>query len=178
MRYRRDKTLGGRYFFTLVTEHRQALLTLPENIERLRESFRRERQRHPFLIDAMVVMPDHLHCLMVLPEGDTDYSGRLARIKRYFSIGCRGAAIPVNASRAAKRERPVWQRRFWEHLIRDDEDWRRHMDYIHYNPVKHGHAFSPWEWPYSSLRRSAERGWYEPGWGLSVSKAAEELIYG
>ena len=176
MRYRRTRASGGCYFFTLVTEHRQAILTLPNNIERLREGFRRERQRHPFQIDAMVVLPDHLHCLMTLPEGDSDYSGRLARVKRYFSIGCTGVYIAVSTSREAKRERPVWQRRFWEHLIRDEDDWRCHMDYIHYNPMKHGYSASPWDWPFSSLRKAAERGWYEPGWGTSVPAEVRELI--
>ena len=165
MRYRRNITNGGCYFFTLVTERRQSLLTLPGNMERLREAFRRERQRHPFTLDAVVVLPEHLHILMTLPEGDSDYAGRLLRIKRYFSAGCTGVTIPLSPSRERKRECPVWQRRFWEHLIRDDDDWRRHMDYIHYNPVKHGLAASPWAWPHSSLLRCAERGWYEPGWG-------------
>jgi len=146
MHYRRDKTAGGCYFFTLVTEHRQTLLTLPDNVARLREAFRREKQRNPFTLDAVVVLPEHIHCIMTLPEGDTDYSGRLSRIKRYFSVGCTGVTKPGSSSREMKRERPVWQRRFWEHLIRNDEDWRRHMDYIHYNPVKHGLVTSPWEW--------------------------------
>ena len=167
MHYRRDQG-GGHYFFTLVTEKRQPLLTLPDNINRLREAFRREKIAHPFDLDAVVVLPDHLHCLWQLPEGDSDFSGRWARIKRYFSIGCVGVVLVSNASRLAKREKAVWQRRFWEHRIRDEADWRRHMDYIHYNPVKHGHVSDPWAWPHSSLRQCAARGWYAEGWGAST----------
>ncbi|MDP2788113.1 MAG: transposase [Pseudomonadota bacterium] len=166
MHYRRDKE-GHHYFFTLVTEQRQPLLTLPENIDRLREAFRREKAKHPFEIEAVVILPEHLHCLWLLPEGDADFSGRWARIKRYFSIGCVGATLAGNPSRLAKREKPVWQRRFWEHRIRDEADWRRHLDYIHYNPVKHGHVNDPWAWPHSSLRKCAARGWYPEGWGAS-----------
>ena len=178
MHYRRDRTAGGTYFFTVVTERRQPLLTLPGNIERLRESFGRERKRHAFEIESIVVLPDHLHCIWVLPGGDSDYSGRWARIKRYFSMGCAGVDAPASVSRKAKREHNVWQRRFWEHLIRDDADWRRHIDYIHYNPVKHGYAASPWEWPYSSLQRCAEQGWYPQKWGECEPVAIKELAAG
>ena len=174
MRYRRDKE-AHHYFFTLVTEQRQPLLTLPENIDRLRTAFRREMTSHPFEMDAVVILPDHLHCLWLLPENDTDYSKRWARIKRYFSVGCIGVTLSTSASRIAKRERPVWQRRFWEHRIRDEEDWRRHMDYIHYNPVKHGHATSPWDWPHSSLRQCAARGWYPENWSIAFDMSASEV---
>ncbi len=175
MRYRRDKE-AHHYFFTLVTEQRQPLLTLPENIDLLRTAFQREKTAHPFEMDAVVILPDHLHCLWLLPENDTDYSKRWARIKRYFSTGCTGITLIPSASRLAKRERPVWQRRFWEHRIRDEEDWRRHMDYIHYNPVKHGHAASPWDWPHSSLRQCAARGWYPENW--SVAPDMKEIEVG
>jgi len=167
MHYRRDRMAGGCYFFTVVTYNRQPVLTMPDNIDRLRESLRREIQRHPFEIDAMVVLPEHLHCLWRLPVGDTDYSGRWNRIKRYFSIGCCGVSASVTKSRESKREHAVWQRRFWEHRISDDEDWRRHMDYIHDNPVKHGHAQSPCEWPHSSCNRCVESGLYETNWGAN-----------
>jgi putative transposase len=176
MQYRRDRTAGATYFFTVVTEQRQPILTLPGNVERLREAFRRERQHHPFTLDAVVVLPDHLHCLMVLPEDDSDYSGRISRIKRYFSVGCDGVSARVSAAKSKKRERPVWQRRFWEHLIRDDDDWRRHIDYLHFNPVKHGVAGSPWDWPYSSLRRSEARGWYERSWGATFPENIREMM--
>jgi putative transposase len=167
MQYRRERMAGGHYFFTVVTHKRQPVLTLPDTIERLRESVRREKQRHAFEIDAMVVLPDHLHCLWRLPEGDTDYSGRWSRIKRYFSTGCHDVTALMTPSRESKREKAVWQRRFWEHRIRDDEDWRRYMDYIHYNPVKHGCAVSPREWPYSSFLRCVKDGMYDPNWGVN-----------
>ncbi len=167
MRYRRDRQ-SNCYFFTVVTEGRQSLLVLPANVDRLREAFRREKAAYPFELDAVVILPDHLHCLWKLPEGDTDYSGRWARIKCYFSVGCSGASAEPSASRRAKREHAVWQRRFWEHRIRDEEDWRRHMDYIHYNPVRHGYVADPWLWPHSSLRRCAARSLYPEGWGAAA----------
>ncbi len=165
MQYRRARIEGGCYFFTVVTHQRQPLLTLPENITRLRETFRRERSRHPFEIEAIVILPDHLHALWRLPQGDSDYSGRWNRIKRYFSIGCLGVEGPASASRLRKRERPVWQRRFWEHVIRDETDWRRHMDYIHYNPVKHGYCEAVKAWPYSSFMHWVRKGGYPVDWG-------------
>lgn len=168
MRYRRNKTDGGCYFFTLVTDHRQSLLTLPDNIGRLRDAFKREQKSNPFSIDAIVILPDHVHFIIRLPENDSDYSGRISRIKRYFSIGCKGINVLTSTSKGSKRELPVWQRRFWEHLVRDDEDWRRHMDYIHYNPVKHGFVNYPWDWPYSSLEKCEKRGWYDRGWAVSL----------
>jgi putative transposase len=168
MQYRRNHD-GSHYFFTVVTAERQKLLTQPRHIQRLRTAFQREMQRHPFAMEAIVVLPDHLHCLWQLPDGDTDYSGRWSRIKRYFSTGFQETARPNTRSRLAKRELNIWQRRFWEHRIRDEADWRRHMDYIHYNPVKHGHCQSPWDWQYSSLRRCEALGWYAPGWGVAKS---------
>ncbi|HUP93220.1 MAG TPA: transposase [Solimonas sp.] len=166
MRYRRAHAEGACYFFTLVTQRRQPLLTLPVNVARLREAFRREREVRPFVVDAIVVMPDHLHCLWTLPEGDADYSGRWSRIKRYVSAGAVG--VPEHArtsSRIAKRESGFWQRRFWEHTIRDEADWRNHMDYIHFNPVKHGLVQSASDWPHSSFARCVARGLYDRGWG-------------
>ena len=134
MRYRRDRTPGGCYFFTLVTMDRQPLLTLPENLERLQQSFHLENQRRSFQIDGLIVLPDHLHCILKLPENDDNYPVRITNIKKFFSMGCKGISAEVTPSRKAKGEKPVWQRRYWEHRIRDQEDWRRHMDYIHYNP--------------------------------------------
>jgi putative transposase len=103
-------------------------------------------------MDAVVVLPDHLHCLWRLPERDSDFSTRWRLIKHFFSSG-------------QKQNTPIWQRRFWEHTIRDEEDWGRHVDYIHYNPVKHDLVSSPSEWEFSSFSRAVERGWYSAGWG-------------
>lgn len=124
------------------------------------------KRKYPFTIDAIVILPDHLHTLWQLPENDHDYSNRWSRIKRYFSTGCTLIDPTRPASREHKREQAIWQRRFWEHLIRDADDWHKHMDYIHYNPVKHGYAKCAAEWPYSSFKQYMREGWYAPDWGL------------
>lgn len=156
--YRRVFQPGGCYFFTVVTHERHPWLTETANIERLRQAFRQTKIARPFEMDAVVILPDHLHCLWSLPDGDSNYSERWRQIKRFVSI-----AIPMETNQ--RGEKCLWQRRYWEHLIRDEEDWRRHMDYIHYNPVKHGYVTAPADWPYSSFTRAVERGWYEPTWG-------------
>ncbi|MEA2078271.1 MAG: transposase [Pseudomonadota bacterium] len=165
MDYRRAKIPGTTYFFTLVTEHRRPLLI--EHIDRLRAAFRHVREKRPFRMEAIVVLPDHLHTLWTLPEGDSDYSTRWMQIKRKFSSSL--SAAPSNPSQASKREKGIWQRRFWEHCIRDELDWRNHLDYIHYNPVKHGLITRVYDWPYSSFHRFVERGWYSEDWGDEVS---------
>ncbi len=155
--YRRLYSPGARYFFTVVTELRKPLLI--ENIDRLREAFRMCRERHPFKIEAIVILPDHIHTVWQLPEGDEDFSKRWMVIKRYFS-----SAFPqakVSRSKIKKREKGIWQRRFWEHQIRDENDWRQHVDYIHFNPVKHGFVNHPQDWQYSSYQRAVEKGWYQ-----------------
>jgi putative transposase len=157
MEYRRFYQPGARYFFTVVTANRKPLLI--DNIERLRAAFKICKQRHPFEIEAVVVLPDHLHTIWRLPEGDDDFSKRWMVIKRYFSIGLPQAETSL--SKIKKREKGIWQRRFWEHYIRNETDWRRHMDYIHFNPVKHGYVDKPSDWPYSSFVKAVEQGWYE-----------------
>ena len=156
--YRRLYIPGGRYFFTLVTHRRRPLLAGPERVALLRAAFRKVLATRPFAIHAAVVLPDHLHCVCQLPAGDADYPGRWREIKKAFSRA-------LGASSDARRERGVWQRRFWEHAIRDDDDWRRHVDYVHYNPVKHGYAARAADWPFSSFRPAVERGWYTMDWG-------------
>ena len=167
MRYRRSQQQGGSYFFTVVTYGRQPLFSIQDNIGRLRIAFKREMGKYPFCIDAVVVLPDHLHAIWRLPENDNDYSSRWSRIKRYVSVGCVGAQEGQAPSRQKKREKSVWQRRFWEHAICDEDDWQHHMDYIHYNPVKHGYVQTPQEWPYSSFARCVEKGWYPANWGAT-----------
>ena len=123
------------------------------------------------MIDAIVLLPDHLHCLWTLPDGDTNYSMRWGLIKKEFTKQARnmvGAAHPTE-SRQRHREAMVWQRRFWEHQIRDDEDWRRHMDYIHYNPVKHGYVNAPKDWKLSSFHRHVKSGLYDENWGGGIT---------
>ncbi len=162
MEYRRYYQPGSSYFFTVVTDHRKPLLI--DHIDRLRAAFRHGMERYPFVIEGIVILPDHLHTLWRLPEHDADFSTRWSVIKRKFSTGI-PIASQVNASKYAKRERGIWQRRFWEHCIRDKDDWHRHLDYIHYNPVKHGYCLAPAEWPYSSFHRAVRQGMYQMDWG-------------
>jgi len=159
-RYRRADTPGATYFFTVVSYRRQPILCDEPIRSALRHAIAEVRTRHPFVVEAWVLLPDHLHCLWRLPEGDGDFSSRWRLIKRHVSAG-----IPAAVNK--RGEKTVWQRRYWEHLIRGEEDWRRHMDYIHYNPVRHGYVTAPAEWPHSSFRRCVERGWYEPDWGYA-----------
>lgn len=161
--YRRNRLPGGSYFFTVTLLDRSSCL-LTEHIEDLREAFRSVHRERPFTIDAMVVLPDHLHCIWRLPPGDTDYSLRWREIKARFS-----RQVPADERRTQGREnqneRSIWQRRFWEHTLRDDRDRERHIDYIHYNPVKHGHVSRVVDWPYSSFHRFVRAGVYPLDWG-------------
>ena len=156
--YRRALIPGGTYFFTVVTYNRQPLLTDHLNIRALGRAFRRVKKERPFTMDAFVLMPDHLHCLWTLPEGDADYSSRWRDIKKYAS---QDFTLPLGTKTA-------WQRGFWEHVIRNEQDWQNHMDYIHYNPVKHGWATAPSEWKWSSFHQCVTKGWYDPQWGTQT----------
>jgi putative transposase len=156
--YRRIYIPGGMYFFTVVTHDRAPYFADTANVAHLRAAFRQVKAARPFELAAVAILPDHLHCLWRLPEGDDDYSSRWREIKK-------AASRRIVPSADDRHERPVWQRRFWEHAIRDEADWRAHMDYIHYNPVKHGLATRPADWPWSSFNRAVAHGWYEPNWG-------------
>jgi putative transposase len=160
--YRRYRIKGGTYFFTVtLADRKQKLLT--EHIGALRGAFHEIKQAHPFRIDAIVVLPDHLHTLWALPEDDDDFSLRWRQIKSAFSRQIeKGESI--SKSRAGKQERGIWQRRFWEHAIRNELDHARHVDYIHFNPVKHGYVRKAAEWPYSSFHRYVESGLYSSDW--------------
>jgi putative transposase len=151
MRYRRARVAGASYFFTLNLADRRLSL-LVEYVETLRAVVREVRSAHPFEIVAMVVMPDHLHAVWELPVGDAGFATRWTLIKAGFS-----RRLPrderISASRRNKGERGVWQRRYWEHLIRDERDLASHVDYIHFNPVKHGYVKRAVDWPYSSIHR-------------------------
>ena len=160
--YIRAKVPGASYFFTVaLLERDQELLT--ENISALRNSFRAVRAGRPFSIDAIVILPDHLHCIWTLPGEDADFSTRWRLVKARFS-----RAINADERRSSRRiqkgERGVWQRRFWEHLICNDGDMAAHIDYIHYNPVKHGWVSQVSEWPYSSFQRYVKNGVYPGEW--------------
>jgi REP-associated tyrosine transposase len=160
--YRRNFVLGGSFFFTVNLAERRSRL-LVDNIESLRAVFRDVRRRHPFAIDAIAVLPDHLHAIWTLPEGDTDFSTRWSLIKAGFSRGL-PKGERVSRSRCRKRERAIWQRRYWEHTLRDERDFARHADYIHFNPVKHGHVRRVQDWPFSSFHRMVRLGIYPEDW--------------
>ncbi|MDR3490651.1 MAG: transposase [Gammaproteobacteria bacterium] len=150
---------GGYYFFTLVTHKRRPLFSDDENVEKLRVAIRKVKINHPFSLTAFVILPDHMHCIWKLPSNDKNFSTRWRLIKNYFS---REMQSPINL----RKEKEIWQHRFWEHCIRDENDWRQHMDYIHYNPVKHNLVASPKNWKHSSFYYWVERGWYEENWAL------------
>jgi len=165
--YRRWRKEGGMFFFTLVTHKRRPLFDLPFARRQLREAIRAVRQARPFELRAMVLLPDHLHMLWRLPEGDAGYSTRVALIKRHFTrayLARGGTETGGSPSRARHRLRGVWQKQFWEHAIRDYRDYRLHLDYIHANPVKHGLVGFPKDWPYSTFTRYVRLGEYDPDW--------------
>jgi len=160
--YRRNRVPGGTFFLTVNLRDRRSDLLVTQ-IDLLRDAVRRVRARAPFRIDAWVVLPDHLHCLWTLPQGDADFPGRWRAIKTAF-VKC----LPTGESRSpvmtSRGERGIWQRRYWEHTIRDDRDFAAHMDYTHFNPVKHGLVEHPADWPHSSFRRCLASGLYPAGW--------------
>jgi putative transposase len=160
--YRRNFVPGGSFFFTVnLADRRSRLLT--ERVGLLREAFRYVRARHPFTVDAIVVLPDHLHAIWTLPPRHADYAMRWRLIKAFFSRGI-DTGEWISASRERKGERGIWQRRYWEHTLRDERDFEQHCDYIHFNPVKHGHARAAAEWPHSSFRRFVKLGIYPIDW--------------
>ena len=177
MEYRRAKIFGGTYFFTVVTYGRKGILTDPANVTLLRNAFRHVMEKQPFKIDAFVLLPDRLHCIWTLPDEDIDFPKRWKSIKSYFTRKClpEYRNIP-NGARIKKKEQAVWQRRYWEHLIRDDDDYLRHVEYIHYNPVKHGHSRTPGEWAYSSFHKYVRQGKYDYNWGAGESIKFDEKI--
>ncbi len=176
MHYRRARIKGGTYFFTLNLAERKKTLLI-DHIDNLRECLNTVKQRHPFKLDAMVVLPDHLHAMITLPNGDDDYAMRWMLIKQGFS-----RQLPkterINKSRKTKGERGIWQRRYWEHLIRNQDDYKKHVDYIHYNPVKHGYVNKAVEWKYSTLHQYIREGIVHPDWGQHVEENPENNAHG
>lgn len=168
--YRRLRVPGGTFFFTVnLYDRRSQLLT--DNISVLRDAVRKVHAKAPFHIDAWAVLPDHLHAVWTLPVNDMNYSARWQAIKTEFS-----KQIPPgefrSASRESKGERGIWQRRFWEHTIRDGKDCAAHVDYVHFNPVKHGWVNCVADWPYSSFHKALAAGFYPEDWaggGLALN---------
>lgn len=164
--YRRNRIPGGTYFFTVVLAERNKGLLI-DHIDVLNAATDAELQRAPFIV-AAVVLPDHLHAIWRLPLGDADYSDRWRRIKAAFSKSLPDGEL-ISESRRSKGERGVWARRFWEHTIRDERDLQRHVDYIHFNPVKHGYVKRVADWPHSTFLEYVERGTYPLDWAGSGS---------
>ena len=160
--YHRNRVPGGTYFFTVnLLERRSHLLV--EHIDVFRDAVRGVREKRPFHIDAWVVLPDHTHCVWTLPPGDDDYPARWKAIKIAFA-----KVLPkterLSAARMRNGERGIWQRRFWEHTIRDERDYAAHVDYVHINPLKHGLVQRAVDWPHSSFHRATASGLYPHDW--------------
>ena len=165
--YHRSRVEGGTYFFTVVTYQRLPILTIEPARKILRQAWEDTKLRFPFETIAVCLLPDHLHCIWQLPEGDADYSVRWKEIKRLFTKGYLkeiGPGEERNESRQKRHEAAIWQRRFWEHTICDDEDLEMHLDYIHYNPIKHGYVTRTADWLWSSFHRYVKAGIYEIDW--------------
>src|SRR3990172_4986115 len=174
MLYRRANTAGATYFFTVNLEDRSSDL-LVRHADDLRAVLQRIKTQHPFSLIAMVVLPDHLHAIWRLPAEDADYATRWSLLKAGFSR-CVEKGERIYTSRKSKRERGIWQRRYWEHQIRDETDLMRHVDYIHFNPVKHGWVTRPVDWPHSTLHGYIEQGVMTPDWGGQINDGAVGML--
>lgn len=174
MRYRRADVKGGTYFFTVTLADRKQTLLVDE-IEILRSVINKVKKQHPFQLDAMVVLPEHLHAILTLPADDNDFANRWMLIKSGFS-----RQLPkrerINDSRKSKGERGIWQRRYWEHLVRDELDFERHVDYIHHNPVKHGYVDQAVDWPYSTIHEYIMKGILVKNW--AYEEPCDETEFG
>lgn len=168
-RYRRSHAAGATYFFTVALENRRASL-LTDHVDQLRDVYRKVSQRLPFETIAICILPNHIHAVWQLPQEDADFSTRWSQIKSGFSRGLEPG--PRSTSKLLQRDKGIWQRRFWEHQIRDENDLERHVDYVHYNPVKHGLVNRVIDWPYSSFHRYVRRGLLPEDWADHVSEQA------
>jgi putative transposase len=178
LHYRRAFLKGGTFFFTVVTYRRYPIFKEEASIDLLWRCLQTTMLSHPFMVDAVVILSDHLHTIWTLPDYESDFSTRWKMIKGAFSrhySGCKTEDISESMRR--KNEKGIWQRRFWEHAIHDQEDFNRHCDYIHYNPVKHGLVNSPIEWKHSSFRGLVEKGIYPMNWGHAVGKDLAEMDF-
>lgn len=173
--YRRWFVAGGSFFFTVVVNGRRRLFDNARAVTMLGNVLRDCHARWPVTVDAIVLLPDHLHTIWTMPSGDAQYPKRWGWIKKEFTKAWlalpAGQAPPdireraISSSRNRERRRGLWQPRYWEHTLKDENDFERHFDYIHWNPVKHGHVNCPYEWPHSSFQRYVERGVYDRRWG-------------
>lgn len=165
--YRRAYIKGGTYFFTVVTYNRNKILCTEANQKNLEASIDETCEEYPFVIDAWVLLPGHIHCIWTLPPVDNDFSIRWKLIKSGFTKRLTRSIneTAISESRIKRGEQAVWQRRFWEHLIRDEKDFEKHYHYIHYNPVKHGYVKAPKDWQFSTFHKFVKRGIYDVAWG-------------
>lgn len=178
--YRRTDTPGASYFFTVVTFRRRKILTNDDCRVWLRDAVTKTRENYPFTIDAWVLLPEHLHCILTLPENDNDFSVRWNGIKKRFTTLAKHQYHQpewLNTSKQKHREGTIWQRRFWEHQIGDDNDYQRHIDYIHYNPLKHGLVSAIRDWPYSTFHRYVKQDIYPVNWA-GVPDKNDKTDYG
>ena len=179
--YRRSLVPGGTFFFTVVTYRRRPILVSEESRAILHAAWNNVCERYPFQTDAICLLPDHIHCIWTLPERDNQYSLRWGEIKRIFSEAYNrpiGAKAKVNESRQKRGETAIWQRRFWEHTIRDLDDYQHHLDYIHYNPVKHGLVNNVIDWEWSSFHRYVRLGQCEKEWGSNMGEKTWDIKFG
>jgi putative transposase len=176
--YRRYWVPGGTYFFTLATYQRRPIFAPPENVQRLREAVAAVRRELPFEFVAGVILPDHMHFLWTLPPSDHDYSKRIGKVKAGFTKSLPRPTPPgLPISRQRHGESDVWQRRFWEHTVTDMDELEVFLNYIHFNPVKHGHARCPHLWPASSFSKWVASGLYASGWGCSCQRACQPMQF-
>jgi putative transposase len=177
MHYRRVYIEGGSYFFTVITEKRRKIFADDDNVKRLRAAFKTVMEKRPFIIDAAVVLPDHLHFIWTLPEHDSDYSTRWRLIKTAFTKQYPDPFTVENTNRKNKKQQEIWQHRGWEHCLRDERDFQQHIDYIHYNPVKHGLVKRASDWQYSSIHRYIKLNILDRNWGDGEISFADDIGY-
>lgn len=170
--YRRAFVQGGTWFFTVNLLERYNNDLLVREIDLLRQVVLKVKEKYPFHIDAWVVLPEHMHCIFTLPKGDGDFSLRWRLIKSGFSRALPKTEV-LTAVRRAAGERGIWQRHYWEHLIRDEVDLQRHIDYVHVNPLKHGLVERVCDWPYSTFHRYVERRIYPLDWCGDVESSLD-----
>ncbi len=177
MRDRRARVPGGCYFFTVVTRQRRKVFNSDVAVELLRDALRRVIKKHPFIIEAMVVLPDHLHGIWTLPQGDVDYMTRWRLIKTYVTKGVSdsNALRMIRPRDSGGLMQPLWQHRYWEHVITSERDFCAHVDYIHYNPVRHGYVGCPGDWQWSSFGHYVRRGLLDSDWGVSGVRFPESV---
>ena len=169
--YRRAYIPGGTFFFTIVTYGRNPIFANQAARRILGNVFREAIAQWPMTVNAIVLLPEHMHMICSLPSGDDGYSKRIGWIKKEFTkrwLDAGGHEAAVSPSKHKERRRGIWQPRFWEHTIEEDDDFDNHFDYIHWNPVKHGHVECPRDWSHSSFHRWVKAGVYPEDWGCST----------